>query len=104
MSQIDTQALRERKLDRNERVRKEYKTLKAKKTKAGSQKYSEAYILERIADKYFIAKKTVQNILNYHYEKSIDKPRNRAPKSDPNQINLFDILDEKTTPISESRK
>lgn len=99
MSTIDKEALRERKLDRNERVRKDYKTLKAKKTKAGSQKYSEAYILERIADKYFIAKKTVQNILNFHYEKSMDKPRNRAPKTDPNQVSLFDILNEKNSPL-----
>jgi hypothetical protein len=85
---IDKAALVQRKLSRNDKVRDDYKALKSKKSKGGAQKYSEAYILEKLAEKYYIAKKTVQNILNFHYEKAMNRPVKRKAH-DPNQVSLF---------------
>lgn len=88
---IDKAALQKRKLERNEKVRSDYKMMKGKKSKGGAQKYSEAYILEKLAEKYYIARKTVQNILNFHYEKAMNRPVKKKGV-DPNQVTLFDLL------------
>jgi hypothetical protein len=94
---IDKVALQKRKLERNEKVRDDYKAMKAKKSKGGSQKYSEAYILEMLAEKYFIARKTVQNILNFHYEKAMNRPVKKKCV-DPNQVSIFDVIQNEKIP------
>lgn len=100
---IDKEALRERKLERNEKVRFDYKALKAKKTRKGATVHSEDYILEKLAEKYFIARKTVQNILNYHYEKALQNPPKPKSTVDPNQLSLLDqIPDEEIPPVPTS--
>ena len=88
---IDKQALIKRKLERNDKLRADAKLLRSKKSKGGAQKYTEAYIIEKLSEKYYIAKKTVQNILNYHYEKAMNRGSNKK-KTDPNQLTLFDLI------------
>ncbi len=47
---------------RNEKIKTDFLALKEKK-KNGIQIYTNDYILEKIADKYFLAAKTVENIV-----------------------------------------
>lgn len=47
---------------RNEKIRTEFLALKDKKSD-GVQIYTDDYILQKLADKYFLASKTVENIV-----------------------------------------
>lgn len=47
---------------RNEKIRTEFLALKEKKSE-GIQIYTDDYILQKLADKYFLAAKTIENIV-----------------------------------------
>lgn len=47
---------------RNEKIRAEFLAQKEKKSD-GVQIYTDDYILQKLADKYFLASKTVENIV-----------------------------------------
>jgi rRNA maturation endonuclease Nob1 len=47
---------------RNEKIRTEFLALKEKKSD-GVQIYTDDYILQKLADKYFLAAKTIENIV-----------------------------------------
>jgi rRNA maturation endonuclease Nob1 len=47
---------------RNEKIRTEFLALKEKKSE-GVQIYTDDYILQKLADKYFLAAKTIENIV-----------------------------------------
>lgn len=92
----DRVAARERRLERNEKIREAYKKLSNTKTKKGAKKYTESYILERLSERFYLATATISNILAYEYEKALNRPRKPKITQDPNQLNLLDLIENET--------